>query len=176
LESLEGTEWPIRRSVADDAPREHGADPWQRFDFTLRRDVQIDHRLRTSSRNCADRVGFASDHAERLAHPPFRRIRPATGIGCRARSRAAWGVASIDGSTARPRRAAGSHIGTARRIDGSYLSRERLAVGGIGRAGPSCRAHDPHARAEHDDSGEEQQRFALGACGHGAIMASSIAD
>jgi len=66
-------------------------------------------------------------------------------------------------------------VGAARRIDGGYLSRERLAVGGVGRPAASRGSHDTHARPEYDDPGEEQQRFAFGGCRHGPKVASPIA-
>ena len=171
LESLERSERPIGGSVADDAAREHAADAWQRFDLTRTRHVQIHHAPRIASRICSYGVRFASDHAERLAHPAFRRIRPRGGIGRRPRSPASRGGPSVRGSPARSRRAARPSIGAARRIDGGDLSRERLTGGGIGGATTSRRPHDAHAGAEDNDTGEEQQRFAFGGCWHGAKIA-----
>lgn len=101
LESLERTERPVGRSVTDDAAREHATDPRQRFDLALARHVQIDHGARPSSR-ISSRISsygvrFTSDDAERLAHPAVRRIRSGIGIGCGPRSRASWGIPSVDG-------------------------------------------------------------------------------
>jgi len=70
------------------------------------------------------------------------------------------------------RRAARSAIGAARRIDRGYLSCERLATGDVGRAATARAPHDTHARTKHNDTGEEQQRFAFGGCGHGGKIVS----
>jgi len=167
LEPFERTERPVGGSVTDDATREHTADPRQGFDLARTRHVQIEHRGRSSSWIRSYGVRFAGDDAERLAHPAFRRIGVSSGIRRGARSCASSARASIRGSSVRFR-AARSGIRAARRIDGGYLSRERLAAGGVGRAATSRGPHDTHARTKHNDTGEEQQRFAFGGCWHGA--------
>jgi hypothetical protein len=84
-------------------------------------------------------------------------------------------VASISRSTARSHRSARSPaISVARRIHRGDLSCERLGSGGVGRAATSGRPNDTHARTEHDDTGEEQQRFAFGGGWHDAKIASPI--
>jgi hypothetical protein len=55
------------------------------------------------------------------------------------------------------------------------LSRERLAVGGIGRSAISRGPDDADARTEYDDPCEEQKRFAFGGRCHGDKIASPIA-
>jgi hypothetical protein len=180
LESFERTERPVGGSVGNDAACENAADPRQRFDLALTRHIQIHHgrgissRLisRNASHLASHSVRFTSDCAERLAHPPFCRIRSGARIRRETRSDVTSGVASIDGSSARARRAARRHVGVARRIDGRHLSRERLTVGGIGRSAAARGPHHTHARAEHNDTSEEQQRFAFGGRGHGAKIAA----
>jgi hypothetical protein len=171
LKSLERTERPVRGSVTDDATREDGTDPRQGFDLARTRHVQINHRRRSSC-ICSDGVRFAGDDAEWLAHPAFRRVGSSPGIRCGARSRASSTRASVRRSSSRFRRAARAGVSAARRVDGRYLSRERQAVRGLGRTATSRGPHDTHARAKHDDTGEEQQRFAFGGGWHGAKIAS----
>ena len=155
LESLERAKRAMRGSVTDDAACEHATDSREDFDLARTRDIEINDRRRRSSWIRSYRVRFAGNDAERLAHPAFCRVGSTTGIGSGARSRASSTRAMIRGSTVRLRRAARPGVSAVRRIDGGYLARERLAAGGVGRAATSRGAHDTHARAEHDDTGEE---------------------
>jgi hypothetical protein len=60
------------------------------------------------------------------------------------------------------------------RVDGGYLTGERLSVGDVGCPIVPRGAHHAHARAKHDDTGEEHQRFAFGGRRHDDKIVSPI--
>jgi hypothetical protein len=59
-------------------------------------------------------------------------------------------------------------------IDCGYLTRQRVARGCVRSPVLPRGAHDAHARAKDDDTGEEEQRFSFRGRWHGDKFASPI--
>ena len=59
-------------------------------------------------------------------------------------------------------------------IDGGELAGQRLSVRGVRRAIAPRRTHHTYARAEDDDSREEQQCFSFGGRWHGDKIVSPV--